>query len=69
MRCTNGDIAHMAAVIKDDLEGRGTGLHNPHIKGWADLAASMLGCRSANTTKLLSFCRARPRILTRAVAK
>lgn len=44
MRYTNGDIAHMAAVIKDDLEGRGTGLHNPHIKGWADLAASMLGC-------------------------
>ena len=54
MRYTKGGIAHMAAVIEDDLEGRETGLHKPHIKGLADLTASMLGCRSVNTSELLS---------------
>lgn len=54
MRYTKGGIAHMAAVIEGDLEGRDTGLHKPHIKGLADLTASMLGCRSVNTSELLS---------------
>jgi len=54
MRYTTGGIAHMAAVIEDDLEGRDTGLHKPHIKGLADLTASMLACRSVNTSELLS---------------
>ena len=54
MRYTTGGIAHMAAVIEDDLLDRDTGLHNPHIKGLADLAASMLACRSVNTSELLS---------------
>lgn len=54
MRYTKGGIAHTAAVIEDDLEGRETGLHKPHIKGLADLTASMLACRSVNTSDLLS---------------
>jgi hypothetical protein len=54
MRYTTGGIAHMAAVIEDDLLDRDTGLHRPHVKGLADLAASMLACRSVNTSELLS---------------
>jgi Transposase DDE domain len=54
MRYTSGGIAHMAAVIEDDLSGRETGLYKPHIKGLADIAASMLACRSVNTSELLS---------------
>jgi len=54
MRYTKGGVAHMAAVIEDDLGGRKTGLHKPHIKGLADLTASMLACRSVNTSDLLS---------------
>ena len=55
MRYTRGGFAHMASVIEEDLLGRDTGLHLPHIKGLADLAASMLACRSSvNTSELLS---------------
>src|SRR3982751_4890315 len=54
MRSTTGGIAHMAAVIEQDLLDRDTGLLKPHIKGLADLAASMLACRSVNTSELLS---------------
>ena len=54
MRYTTGGIAHMAAVIEDDLVDRDTGLQKPHIKGLADLAASMLACRSVNTSELLA---------------
>jgi hypothetical protein len=49
---TNG-IVNTAAVIAADLRGRDTGLHRPHIKGLAALAASMLACRSVNTSELL----------------
>jgi len=41
-------------LVEDDLEGRETGLHKPHIKGLADLTASMLACGSVNTSDLLS---------------
>jgi hypothetical protein len=54
MRNTTGGIAHMAAVIEQDLLDRDTGLHKPHVKGLADLAASLLACRSVNTSELLS---------------
>ena len=36
------------------LQDRDTGLHKPHVKGLADLSASMLACRSVNTSELLS---------------
>ena len=39
MRYTTGGVAHTAAVIEDDLQDRDTGLHKPHVKGLADLAA------------------------------
>jgi Transposase DDE domain len=54
MRYTTGGIAHMAGVIEDDLVDRDTGLQKPHIKGLADLSASMLACRSVNTSELLA---------------
>jgi len=49
-----GGVAHMSRVILDDLEDRSTGLQKPHRKGLADLAASMLACRSVNTSELLA---------------
>jgi Transposase DDE domain len=54
MRYTTGGIAPMAAVIEQDLLDRNTGLHKPHLQGLADWAASMLACRSVNTSELLS---------------
>jgi hypothetical protein len=51
MRYTTGGIAHMAAVIEDDLMDRETGLHKPHIKGLADLTAALLACRSVNSSE------------------
>jgi hypothetical protein len=54
MRSKKGGVAHMARVIEDDLEDRATGLQKPHRKGLADLAASMLACRSVNTSELLA---------------
>jgi hypothetical protein len=50
MRHTRGGIAHMAAVIEGDLSDRETGLHKPHLKGLADLAAAALACRSVNSS-------------------
>jgi Transposase DDE domain len=54
MRYTTGGIAHMSAVIEDDLLGRETGLHKPHIKGLADLTAALLACRSVNSSEWLA---------------
>jgi hypothetical protein len=54
MRYRTGGIAHMAAMIEQDLLDRDTGLHKPPIKGLADLAASLLAGRSVNTSELLS---------------
>jgi len=49
-----GGVSHLSRVILDDLEDRSTGLQKPHRKGLADLAASMLTCRSVNTSELLA---------------
>jgi hypothetical protein len=54
MRETSGGIAHTASALENDLIKRNTGLHKPHIKGLADLAAGMLACRSVNTSELLA---------------
>ena len=51
MRLLRGGIAHTPWVIEDGLVDRDTGLHKPHIAGLADLAASALACRSANTAE------------------
>ena len=54
MRSTTGGSAHMAAVLEQDLLERDTGLLKPHSTGLADWAASLLACRSVNTSELLS---------------
>jgi Transposase DDE domain len=54
MRSVTGGVAHMACAIERDLFERDTGLHKPHMKGLADLAASMLSCRCVNTSDLLA---------------
>ena len=50
MRLLNGGVAHLACVIEDDLAGRDSGLHKPHINALADLASCVLSCRNANTS-------------------
>jgi len=51
MRQLTGGVAHVAARIEEDLVDRGPSLHKPHIKGLADLSASVLVCKSANTSE------------------
>jgi hypothetical protein len=45
-------IAHLAAIIEEDLESRDTGLSKPQRRGLADIGASILTCRSVNTSEL-----------------
>jgi hypothetical protein len=52
MRKRNGGVWHVAEIIADDLEGRDTGLSKPQRYGLADIAASVLTCRSVNTSEL-----------------
>lgn len=52
MRKRSGGVWHLAEIIADDLEGRETGLSKPLRIGLADLAASVLTCRSVNTSEL-----------------
>ncbi|GAB4187750.1 MAG: hypothetical protein Tsb0015_06840 [Simkaniaceae bacterium] len=54
MRRTEGGIPHVAAIIEEDLEQRDMGLEKPHIKGLADIAASILAVRSVNTSEIAS---------------
>lgn len=49
-----GGIAHLSGVIEEDLRDRQTGLHLPHIKGLADLAASALAVRSVNSSEWIT---------------
>jgi hypothetical protein len=51
MRLLNGGVAQVAWVMEEDLRDRETGLNKPHVEGLADLAASALSCRSANTAE------------------
>jgi len=52
MRKKSGGVWHVAEIIADDLEDRETGLSKPLRIGLADLAASVLTCRSVNTSEL-----------------
>lgn len=52
MRRTKGGILHMATIIDDDLQDRIIGLTKPQRVGLADLAASLLGAKSINTSEL-----------------
>lgn len=55
MRLFNGGVAHLACVIEDDLSGRDTGLHKPHINALADLASCVLACRNVNTSEWIAI--------------
>lgn len=55
MRLMNGGVAHLACVIEDDLSGRDTNLHKPHINALADLASCVLACRNANTSEWIAI--------------
>jgi hypothetical protein len=54
MRILKGGVAHISSAIEDDLRYRGTDIYETHIKGLADLSASALTSRSANTGEWLS---------------
>lgn len=51
-RMIRGGVARLSGAIERDLRGRQTGLQLPHIKSLADLAASVLQCRSVNTSEI-----------------
>ncbi|HEX9916488.1 MAG TPA: transposase [candidate division Zixibacteria bacterium] len=55
MRKQSGGVWHIAEIIADDLEGRETGLSKPQRIGLADIAASVLSCRSVNTSELANI--------------
>lgn len=55
MRKESGGVWHIAEIIGDDLEGRETGLSKPQRIGLADIAASVLSCRSVNTSELANI--------------
>lgn len=55
MRTTYGGVAHVAAVIEEDLQDRDTGLSKPHRIGLADLAASIMASRSVNTSEIANI--------------
>jgi hypothetical protein len=55
MRKQSGGVWHLAEIIADDLEDRDTGLSKPQRIGLADLAASVLTCRSVNTSELANI--------------
>lgn len=55
MRETKGSVPHIAQAIEEDLRSRNTGLQKPHIPALADLAASVLMCRSVNTSEWRSI--------------
>ena len=55
MRLFSGGVAHLACVIEDDLSGRDTCLHKPHVNALADLASCVLACRNANTSEWIAI--------------
>ena len=54
MRLLKGGVAHVAAVIEEDLRDRYTRLHKSHITGIADICASALATRNTNTGEWIS---------------
>ena len=54
MRTLTGGVAHIASTIEEDLWGRCLPLFKGHIEGIADLCASALTSRCANTAEWIS---------------
>jgi hypothetical protein len=55
MRIFTGGVSHLAQVIESDLKGRDTDLQKPHIGALSDLTASVLTCRSVNSSEWISI--------------
>ena len=55
MRIFTGGVSHIAQAIEADLKARETYLQKPHIGALADLAASVLTCRSVNSSEWISI--------------
>ena len=55
MRLLSGGVAHLACIIEDDLVERDTDLQKPHLKGLSDLVATVLSCRSVNSSEWASI--------------
>ena len=51
-RMIRGGVARLSGSVEQALRERDTGLQLPHIKGLSDLAASVLHCRSVNTSEI-----------------
>ena len=54
MRLKAGGIYQISKKIEEDIASRETNLSKPQREGLADIAASVLACRSVNTTELSS---------------
>jgi hypothetical protein len=54
MKSYSGGVAHLSQSILSDLQSRETGLQKPHSSGLADLAATILSCRTVNTAEWIS---------------
>lgn len=52
MRLLKGGVGHLAQIIERDLADRKTGLSKPQREGLADIASSILVCRSVTTSEL-----------------
>jgi hypothetical protein len=55
MRIFTGGVSHLARAIESDLKVRDTGLQKPHIGALSDLTASVLTCRSVNSSEWISI--------------
>lgn len=55
MRIFTGGVSHIAQAIESDLKKRETCLQKPHIGALSDLAASVLTCRSVNSSEWISI--------------
>lgn len=55
MRMQRGGVWHIGEIIAEDLEGQSVELSKPQRIGLADLAASVLTCRSVNTSELANI--------------
>lgn len=50
-----GGVSHLAQAIERDLKARDTDLQKPHIGAISDLTASVLMCRSVNSSEWISI--------------
>jgi hypothetical protein len=55
MRLFTGGVSHIAQAIESDLKARDTSLQKPHIGALSDFAASVLTCRSVNSSEWISI--------------